>query len=180
MYDIPEETVDDLDDTLKLIRYIQKKGIHRVNLSKFTMLAGTEVTQENKDNLVFTAKNTIISGFIYDGMDKQLILQHKDIFPHFFRVENNNLHGFERLEDFLTIFCGYFFYLFKFTYELIMEYFDDSLLNYYYKICGIDEELQNDIYSEVEKIFYHPEHTLNDSISVLLIKYKKNDRKRRF
>ncbi len=97
MYGFPEETKDDLEQTMRLVLELLRVGVRAFQFHLCTILPGTEYFEKYKSELTFAKKiSNIVSDFgVEENYD--FICEHKKLFAFYY--EYNNEHR-ERLENF--------------------------------------------------------------------------------
>ncbi len=97
IYGFPEETKEDLEQTMRLALELVKVGVKRYQFHLCTILPGTEYFEKYKNELVF-AKN--ISNIVSDfGVEENydFICEHKRLFAFYYEYHNEHR---EQLADF--------------------------------------------------------------------------------
>lgn len=97
MYGFPEETRNDLEQTMQLVMELFKIGVRAFQFHLCTILPGTEYFEKYKSELTFAKKvSNIVSDF---GVEEnyEFICEHKRLFSFYY--EYNNEHR-TQLEDF--------------------------------------------------------------------------------
>ncbi|MCP5467833.1 MAG: radical SAM protein [Deltaproteobacteria bacterium] len=83
----PEETLDDMNATIRKAMHYKSLGTQRVFLSKLSALAGTGIHQKNKDQLKELSYCSTLSPQKYALEEiNQLIEQYPDLFSSFYHV----------------------------------------------------------------------------------------------
>lgn len=132
MCGFPEETLDDLRQTGKLIDKIMKYKFSKGQLCKCTILPKTEMYYNYLDQLVYTNKVTAVTDNIGVTNAQQLIMENKEVFPQFFEIPssiNEFTYGFEKFMN-LMFFSG-FSDLYKGTLFLLLTYFKGDYIELY-------------------------------------------------
>ena len=89
MYGFPEETVEDLNDTLGFILDMKDMGVQNVNLFFTRFNPATEITVKYMDQLVLDEKVDILSRGVF-GYEEELpvIRENKELFPFLYHLHS--------------------------------------------------------------------------------------------
>ncbi|MHB1392582.1 MAG: B12-binding domain-containing radical SAM protein [Clostridia bacterium] len=151
IYGFPNETIDDVRETLSIIRQLQKFNIGAIQLHRLTIMNGSELYSKYKDDLKFRASMTSMSGILNQFADELFIRNNPQLFPHFQTVE-----GFpaelESLDQFISLFCYEMRKNFRSVYDLILEYFNEDLLSVYLHVLKMDDK----IFTRLNNSFLNP------------------------
>lgn len=106
MYGFPQETEDDVRDTLNLMCDLLDMGIQRVQVHLVDFLQGTELFDEYKNQLVFDSKvSNIATQF---GISEcSFIQEHPSIFSAFFNYPSELRSILDRVEDFIRCYMRF-------------------------------------------------------------------------
>ena len=111
----PEETEQDLNETVKLIFDLKDMGVEHLSLSYCMFTPGTEMTNRYFDQLVFDPTMDV---YFYGDMgweaEKDFIQRHKEIFPCFFHLNTPLRNEFRDLVALLILYKWYpktFYYI---------------------------------------------------------------------
>lgn len=156
IYGFPEETIEDLNQTLDMIyrikkiesRFISDKKKAIIQLHKFTFLPGTGVTKKYFDKLEYSYLNTM--SYLDDKLEipdfiEKRIKDNKEAFVNCYEIKTNKSSEFDRFigEFVIIIFNNLYYYNQDLISQLIDEFKDlYELISSYYK-C--DSELFNEI-----------------------------------
>lgn len=89
IYGFPEETPDDLNSTLHVIKTIWEAGVQTIQLHKATFLPGTAMYEKYGDNLLYNKLCTDFTEQSYlDSEANELISTNKSIFPQFYTMQS--------------------------------------------------------------------------------------------
>ena len=87
MYGFPEETEEDLKDTLNLVFTFLDMGVQNVSMSYCNFSPATQITNEQFDKLVFDPDAVIASNKIFGFAEEiPMIREHKELFPFFYHL----------------------------------------------------------------------------------------------
>ncbi len=102
----PEETPQDIDDTIRLGIWAKKQGIHEIQFHRLSPLAGTKLYHEHRKNLELHGLATDMSlPLMNDRETLEYIMESPDMFSSFYSLPTPNLGKLELLEfsNFYTI-----------------------------------------------------------------------------
>jgi len=130
IFGFPDETEDDLKQTLSFIMRAIRFGSEIIILNHFVMLSGTEYYEKYNHCLTF---DEIVpawaDGFIFEET-QPLIYQHPEIFPHFFRTESPLYSKYLYLDIFVN-FLSYFYKFVPDTFDSILLFYNENLNDLY-------------------------------------------------
>ncbi len=97
MYGFPEETKEDLEQTMRLVLELIRSGVKNFQFHLCTILPGTEYFEKYKSELVFSnSVSNIVSDFgVEENYD--FICEHKNLFAFYYEYHNEHR---AQLEDF--------------------------------------------------------------------------------
>ena len=105
MYGFPEETREDLNETLELAFDMVDLGIDYISMNLTRFNPGTKITEENMGNLVFDPGITILSRGIFGYNEEQEMFRaHKEIFPFFYHMNTDVRNNFSFLAFLVQIY----------------------------------------------------------------------------
>ena len=108
MYGFPEETEEDLEDTLRLVYDIHKLGVRTYQFHLLTILPCTEYYETYKNQLTFAATQSNIVGNFGVEENRDFIEKHLPLFPFYFEYSSDLRDKFKHLSNhILTIFDIY-------------------------------------------------------------------------
>ncbi len=178
IYGFPEENRDDINMTLNLINELLNNILitfNTIQLHSFTFFPSTELTERHCNNLIFSDKvnATMLSDLKLPQEINDFIKNNKKIFPHFFHLKGDNQREYEGLDKFIPIVYLITQPKFKFTYKLLLNYYNNDLLKLFsdYKV----EES-----SLLEKITYFQQDNLKNIINDSIESIKRFVEKRNF
>lgn len=107
IYGFPQESIEDLNDTLKMIYKLMQLKAYKVQLFHLAILPGTEIFSVNKSNLKFCGNlSSICKTNWQDSEVDGWIKSHKDIFPQYYMLKDypyeDNIHLEQFVDGFLT------------------------------------------------------------------------------
>ena len=100
MYGFPEETEEDLNDTMKLVRELVRMGVTTFQFHLCAIFPSTEYFDKYRKELVFASHHSDqVSDFgLYENYD--FICEHKSLFPFYYEYHNDHrkrFAGFEKV-----------------------------------------------------------------------------------
>lgn len=130
IYGFPEETIDDIRDTLRLIDILLRQGVKHTQLHLLGMLPGTELYENLKDKLVFSNNiSDICTNKAIDNIPKDIILNNKSIFCQYFDFESELRKELIYLDKFIGLFYPFLFNNMSMTYKILMEHYNHESLD---------------------------------------------------
>ena len=127
MYGFPEETEEDLNQTLELLFNSVDKGVNYASLNFCNFNPGTVITNQYMDQLVLDPKIKILKRAIF-GYEEELdvIRANRDVFPFFYHLDTPLRNEFQHLAA-----LGYIYLRFsKVIHHLRKLYHGDNLRFY--------------------------------------------------
>ncbi|MBQ3073526.1 MAG: radical SAM protein [Ruminococcus sp.] len=100
IYGFPEETEEDLEQTLQLMRKLMEMGVTSLQLHLCAIFPGTEYFEKYKEELVFADNySDQVSDF---GVKEnfEFITSHSDLFPFYYEYHNEHREKFALLSDY--------------------------------------------------------------------------------
>lgn len=150
IYGFPEETEEDIEATLNLIKYIYdnyldevRVGNIKLQLHKLMYLPKTEITIRHKDELVYVKNNRMeIFQSLDSWNDEELnnLVNDVDIFPNLFCVSTDLLERLRNLDIFILFINSVGELLYNISYNYILTEFGNSMLKLYYGFTQIISE----------------------------------------
>jgi len=127
LYGFPGESRQDIEKTLSMIQLAVEKNADYVSLQECVIFPGTELHQENRQNLVLKDSCTY---FITDPFpqERDMVEKHPDIFPYYYRPDNFLLRELTHLDVFISNFFMIPFPYMRRTLNRILHYFNNNLL----------------------------------------------------
>ncbi len=88
MFGFPEETEEDLNETLELMLSLVDRGVQKVGMFFCRFNPTTEITQQYQDQLVLDPNIKILSRAIFGYEEEEhLIARHRSLFPYFYHLD---------------------------------------------------------------------------------------------
>lgn len=123
MYGFPEETEDDLEETLQLI-YNLSMGIPKlcshIQMHKLSFLPGTEITNKYFDSLEYDANQNFTMNYSNNRIFTKENIS-KEVFPHFYEVHTKVRDEYKDMDLFLCFFLLRSLEPYMATYRLLLE-----------------------------------------------------------
>lgn len=152
MYGFPDETEEDLLETLKLIFWAQDMGVQHTSMSFCKFNVATEITNKYLDELYYEPSMKILSNNIFGYKEElNLIKSNKKIFSHFYHLTTPVRDNYQYLRFLIMLYEKY-----RDTFRLICNLYDGDYLrlykNFYNNNSAIFELEIYDIVSAMHKI----------------------------
>lgn len=165
IYGFPDETEDDLSDTLTLIMNLVRQGFRLCQLHFFTVLPGTEYYEDLKHKLYYSGKISDFTESLNSKKCESLIKDNPLVFPQFFDFENDIREKYRLLDRFITqIYLG-LYNTYKGTMGLLEKYYMNNLKYLYLDFINYYPNFYDELYMTEE-------YLLNNVSKDLLFKSK--------
>lgn len=150
IYGFPEETEEDLKDTLTMITQLNSndlKSLNTIQLHRLTFFAGTEMTKKYLNQLTFSENrcSTMINETDLTKYQLDVILNNKEIFPQYFDYATDLRNKSVNLEKFVFYIYLTTYKHFRYTYMFILDYYKNDILKFFYNF----KEISNDTLDEL-------------------------------
>lgn len=120
IYGFPEESEEDIEDTLKLIIELLGYPFNQVITHLLAIETGTEMFEKYKSDLVFSAKySDVTEGFGRD-YNMNFIIEHPKLFPHFLEYHTDLRDELEYIPHFVGVFSRFYhtmYYMYAYFHE---------------------------------------------------------------
>lgn len=146
IYNFPKEKMEDLRDTLKLIRKINTYKKFNICISKCMLLPQTTMYDNNKSNLGFVNNFSSTYGDIDVSYCNDIIVNNIDIFPQYHNLISEHHKYFSDIDKFISIYL-ILQDLIPDTLNEIESHFNYDLLDLYISIKSYNSSFFNNIYS---------------------------------
>ena len=145
IYGFPEETETDLSQTLALISQLISAGVNYIQIHRLALLRGTEFYEQFKGNLkeLDTAINITAGG--YGKEFEEFIKKYPSVFPHFFKIDNVK-YSDVYIEHFINYILKLLTKNYPFTYQVILDRYQNDLYRLYQDLICCFKELEDPIY----------------------------------
>lgn len=131
MYGFPEETREDLNQTLALSFDMVDLGVNYISMSYTRFNPGTKITQEHMDKLVFDPGiNILFRGMFGSKEEQQMISSNKEVFPCFYHLNTDVRNNF-----FLLAFFAYIYRKVPLTMHHLRTLYKGDHLRFYEDFC---------------------------------------------
>lgn len=144
IYGFPEETEEDLNDTLLLIYHLKKiEAKHRNKIRNFielwpiAFLPGTQMGEAYKEQLVFNENRGFdFNNSIYKKGEEviKLVKSHKNLFLSFYNLEKNTSFEYQCLNTFIMYLFNDCYPYMKDALDMLILYFNNSIVQMYKEI----------------------------------------------
>lgn len=105
MYGFPQETEEDLSQTLELVFSLLDQGVHYTSMSYCKFCPNTNLTEEYFDQLVFDPeiKMNLLSVYGYEE-EKEVLQANKELFPFYFHLNTPVRNEYQYLHYLVTLY----------------------------------------------------------------------------
>ncbi len=151
IYGLPNETEDDLLQTMDLIRFcVEKMSIEKITLYKCVCCPGSQIYFTEKDNLFFDERKLIL--FEYPGIKQvDFIKQHPYLFSSLFTINNELQRKYMNLDVFISSIYTTLFFRVPRTIDEIITYYNSNILNFYIEY---EQEIERIVILLTKTLYY--------------------------
>lgn len=141
IYGFPEETQEDLEQTLQLMNRLRKMGVSDIQLHLLAILPGTEYFEKYENELRFAGRSTSMVNNYGVAKHYDFICEHKDLFSYYYEYTNSHREKYAKLEKcYLAILKLYDFFS-----GLYKEKFRDKYItDFYTEVAEANEDYFRD------------------------------------
>lgn len=105
MYGFPEESEQDLNDTLELLFSMVDMGVPTVTMAYTRFNPATQITKDHINELVLDPKIKVLTRGVFGyEEEKQVIAQNKEIFPYFYHLRTSVRDNFQYVIFFVYVY----------------------------------------------------------------------------
>ena len=127
MYGFPEETEEDLLETLKLVFWAQDIGVNHTSMAYCQFNVATEMTEKHLDELYFDENIKFLSRQVFGHNEElDMIKKNKKIFSHFYHLSTPVRDNYQYLRLLIFLYERY-----RDTFKLICQLYDGDYLKLY-------------------------------------------------
>lgn len=106
MFGFPEETEDDIEQTIRLAYRLYKMSVQALQFHLCVIFPGTEYFNTYKEQLVFAENVSNIIGDFGVNENRQFINDHKELFPFYYEYRSELRDRFNGMEKDMVVFMG--------------------------------------------------------------------------
>lgn len=148
IYGFPNETFQDIEDTLNLINNLNGRNVNHLQLHLLSVLPGTELLSIVKDELELCSNiSDICQSDTVSGYMDTMISKNPEIFPQFFEFHSSVRNSLSYLDKFIYYFYPLLYKHMKSTFGLLMEHYAGSLLKLFMEFKDRNTELLSELIS---------------------------------
>lgn len=141
IYGFENEQESDIKKTLDLINQLYQIGYTEISLNKITILAGTELFEKHKEELLYDGIKTYLNYDINRSNYKNIVKENPEIFPQYFITEKLTVNEYECLDAFISSLCKLSNKYFNKTFKLILQCFNFDLYQVYVHAKNVDKKI---------------------------------------
>ncbi|CUU50886.1 B12-binding domain-containing radical SAM protein [Clostridium beijerinckii] len=147
IYGFPNETMEDIKETLEMIVALYMKNTYMVQLNVWTPLPQTEFTNRFIDELEINLSSSGMTGdnplFLENEWISNLVRENKSIFTQYYQLKNPTILKTMHLDMFMNDFFRFFYNTLPRTYQIILEYYENNVLEWFLDFKSINPEFYN-------------------------------------
>ncbi len=147
IYGFENETYEDIEETLNVMNFCMKKGC-KILINLCTVFVGTELYENVKNNLEFVNKYSLLTQVKDITYCEGIIKENPEIFPNFYTFRSQLRTDLEFMDIFITYLYVFLYKGFKNTYDFLMEYYDNSVLNFYIGFMNIVPDFTKELFDK--------------------------------
>ncbi len=169
MYGFPEETHEDLNQTLELLFSMLDRGVDYANMNFCRFNPNTAITEQYMDQLVLDPQIKVLSRQIF-GYEEELnlIKQHRELFPFFY-----HLHTPVRDEFQYLILLEYLYRIFPNSIRFVRALYQGDYLRFYRDFVANNAEIfSEDIDGIISTIKADPVTIIRNTIKGFSLPYE--------
>ncbi|MBQ9762393.1 MAG: radical SAM protein [Oscillospiraceae bacterium] len=162
MYGFPEETEEDLNQTLELFFTMLDMGVAGASMSFCKFNPSTAITEKYLDELVFDPSMKILFRGIYGYQEEEdMILANKAIFPFFYHLDTPLRRNYQYLH-----FLCYMYELFPNSMKYVRRLYNGDNLRFYQDFYESNPEVfEKDTQHVWESVKHHPMEIFDNILS---------------
>ena len=137
MYGFPEETEEDLNQTLELMLDLLDRDAGLSSFGYTSFNPGSAITEQYMDELVFDPSNQIQSRGIFGyENEQQLFADNKRIFPFFYHLNTHVRNNYQYIN-----FFGHLYGSFRSACRYLRKFYAGDNLRFYREFCEVNKEI---------------------------------------
>lgn len=159
MYGFPEETEDDLNQTLNLYTDLLEKGVQQANMSYCKFTPATAITERYFDQLVFDPTITAVSRAIFGYTEEmEMLKNNKEIFSPFYHLNTPVRNNYQHL-----LYLAHLYELYHRSLRFLRVYYQYDFLRLYRDFYNNNRDILDSDHATVQQKFResHREMLLN-------------------
>lgn len=135
MYGFPEETEQDLNDTLELLFALVDMGVQNVTMAYTRFNPATQITQDHMKELVLDPKIKVLTRAVFGyEEEKQVIADNREIFPFFYHLSTPVRENYQ-----YVIFFTHVYRQFPNASRYLRKLYQGDNLRFYRDFCEMNE-----------------------------------------
>lgn len=171
MYGFPEETEEDLNQTLNLAFNLIDSGVNYISMSYCKFNPTTAITEENFDNLVMdeNIKAQNYSAFFGSREENQMIAENKAIFPFYYHLNTPVRNNYQYVKFLVEI-----YHKFPNSIRYLRNFYNGNDLQFYNDFYNHNKSaFEGDLLQAEAMVYKHPLEMLNNLIDGVQIPYSR-------
>ncbi|MBR2724832.1 MAG: B12-binding domain-containing radical SAM protein [Ruminococcus sp.] len=156
IYGFPEETYDDVEETLQMVYTLYKYGVSSFQFHLCSIFPGTEYFEKYKNELVWAENFSDQTGNFGVEENIDFIREHKELFPFYYEYHNELRSRLNGMNKRIMLFMELYDYLITVDPE---KYSDKRIIDLYLDFIDANEHIfKNDtdmVYSEIKQELYY-------------------------
>ena len=151
MYGFPEETEEDLNQTLELIFSLLDKGVAHITMAYCRFNPMTAITEKYRTDLVLDPKVKVLARGVFGYSEEiSLIEENRDIFPFFY-----HLHTPVRNQYQYMIYFVYLYRQYPHAARWLRKLYAGDNIRFYNEFCRANAEYLQGSIDEINNAFVH-------------------------
>lgn len=145
MYGLPQETEQDINETLEFLFDLVDMGIHGVNMSLCQFTPTTDITQKYFDQLVLSDKVKYLVENVFGYPDEREIIQEcKSLFPFYYHLPTKEREDYQYLDFFVDM-----YYRFPETVQHLRKCYQGDNLRFYWDMIRNNQAVFDGTISQI-------------------------------
>ncbi len=156
MHGIPEETEEDLNDTLELFFDLMDMGAHNETISFCRFMAHTDITQRYYDQLVLDPSKKILVRNTFGVLkEMDMIRDNKPLFTHFYYLSTPARDRYQ-----YVLILGLLYQDYPLTMSLLRQTYNKDNLKFYHDFIGCNSHIFEQSMAGIMRAYFYTREDL--------------------